>query len=101
MGSILKTEHNGRKQDKDIIVVDLTGVAVQDLAIAQAVYKNRRRPVMKWVALLLLGCSGETEKTRLGPDIPEVNVAGTIIQSLDGTPIQTLRFVHPTLSPVI
>ena len=41
---------------------------------------------MKWVALLLLGCSGETEKTRLGPDIPEVNVAGTIIQSLDGTP---------------
>ena len=40
LGSILKTEHNGRKQDKDIIVVDLTGVAVQDLAIAQAVYKK-------------------------------------------------------------
>jgi len=40
LGKAIKDESLRRKNDQQITVVDLTGVAVQDIAIAKSVYKN-------------------------------------------------------------
>ncbi len=39
LGQIISGEVAGRKSEKQVTVADLTGVAVQDLAIASAVYR--------------------------------------------------------------
>ena len=38
IGNIFENPQRGRKNDEDITVADLTGVAVQDLVIAEAVF---------------------------------------------------------------
>ena len=40
IGEIFENPEKGRKNDQDITVADLTGVAVQDLVIAEAVYNT-------------------------------------------------------------
>lgn len=40
LGDVIKTKKKYRKYDKDITVSDLTGVAVQDIMITNAVYKE-------------------------------------------------------------
>ena len=42
LGDVLKGEKSGRSSKTEITVVDLTGVAVQDLSIANAVYNHFR-----------------------------------------------------------
>ena len=42
LGDVLKGEQSGRSSKTEITVVDLTGVAVQDLSIANAVYNHYR-----------------------------------------------------------
>ena len=40
LGNIIEGKVNGRTSDNQITIADLTGVAVQDIKIAEAVYKN-------------------------------------------------------------
>jgi ornithine cyclodeaminase len=40
LGNIIEGRANGRTSDNQITIADLTGVAVQDIKIAEAVYKN-------------------------------------------------------------
>ena len=40
LGEIIAQRHRGRDNDKQLTVVDLTGVATQDIEIAKAVYER-------------------------------------------------------------
>ena len=40
IGEIFENPQRGRKNDEDITVADLTGVAIQDLVIAEAVFDS-------------------------------------------------------------
>ena len=40
LGNILAGKQTARKNDQQITIADLTGVAVQDLMISQAIYEN-------------------------------------------------------------
>lgn len=42
LGRVLTGEHEGRRGEEDITVFDSTGLAVQDLAVALAVYERYR-----------------------------------------------------------
>ena len=44
LGNIIEGKVSGRTSDHQITIADLTGVAVQDMKIAEAVYKNSHSP---------------------------------------------------------
>jgi ornithine cyclodeaminase len=43
LGAVISGRAAGRESEEQITVVDLTGVAVQDLAIAEAIYDQIQR----------------------------------------------------------